>query len=233
MCARYTLTLTDAALAEVFAIADAGHVDPRWNVAPTQTMPIVVEGPRGVRRLERMRWGLVPSWAADPSIGNRMVNARAETAASKPSFRAALRSRRCLVPADGFYEWQVVAGGKQPVHIRRKDRGLFAFAGLWEVWTKGTEPLETFTILTTSPNDLLRPVHDRMPVIVDPADYARWLDPELRDGAAVAPLLVPCPPAGWEVVPVSRRVNDPRNEGAACLDPPAGRMEDARIESGG
>ena len=217
MCARYSLTLGDQSLAEVFDLADVPHVDPRWNVAPTQTVPVVVEGPRGVRRLEPMRWGLVPSWADDPSIGSRMVNARAETAATKPSFRAAVRSRRCLVPADGFYEWTVAGGVKQPIHVRRTDRAVFAFAGLWEVWTKGAVPLETFTILTTEPNDVLRPVHDRMPVILDRGDFARWLDPEIRDPSVVQDLLRPCAGAGWEAVPVSRFVNDPRHEGPGCV----------------
>jgi putative SOS response-associated peptidase YedK len=166
-----------------------------------------------------MRWGLVPSWAEDPSIGNRMINARSETAAGKPSFRAAMKSRRCLVPADGFYEWKVVDGGKQPMHVRRRDRAVFAFAGLWEVWTKGAEPLETFTILTTGPNDVLRPIHDRMPVILAKDDWPLWLDPDGKDAAAVAPLLRPCPGDGWEAVPVSRFVNNPRNEGPGCLEP--------------
>ena len=219
MCARYSLSHGDLSLAEVFDLADVPHVEPRWNVAPTQTAPVVVEGPRGVRRVEPMRWGLVPSWADDPAIGNRMINARAETAAAKPSFRAAMRSRRCLVPADGFYEWMSEGGAKQPVHVRRTDRSVFAIAGLWETWTKGERPLETFTILTTEPNDILRPVHDRMPVILAPADFALWLDPETRDADRVAPLLKPCPPQGWEAVPVSRFVSDSRHEGPACLEP--------------
>jgi len=219
MCARYSLSHGDQSFAEVFDLAEVPEVEPRWNVAPTQTAPVIVEGPRGVRRVEPMRWGLVPPWADDPSIGNRMINARSETAAEKPSFRAALKARRCLVPADGFYEWQAVGRAKQPVHIRRRDRGVFAIAGLWEVWKKGGEPLETFTILTTAPNDLLRPIHDRMPVIVASADFGRWLDPEVRDAAAVRPLLGPCDAEGWEAVPVSRFVNNPRNDGPECLAP--------------
>lgn len=219
MCARYSLTLGDQTLAEVFDLADVPHVDPRWNVAPTQTVPVVVEGPRGVRRIEPMRWGLVPSWADDPSIGNRMINARAETAASKPSFRAAMRARRCLVPADGYYEWKAAGGAKQPTLVRRADRSVFAFAGLWETWTGGEAPLETFTVLTTEPNEVMRAVHDRMPVILARADFARWLDPETRDAAAVADLLRACPADGWEAVPVSRWVNDPRHEGPACVAP--------------
>lgn len=219
MCARYSLSHGDQSFAEVFDLAEVPEVEARWNVAPTQTAPVIVEGPRGVRRVERMRWGLVPPWADDPSIGNRMINARSETAAEKPSFRAALKARRCLVPADGFYEWQAVGKGKQPVHVRRRDRGVFAIAGLWEVWKKGGEPLETFTILTTEPNELLRPIHDRMPVIVARADFGRWLDPEVRDADAVRPLLGPSDPAGWEAVPVSRFVNNPRNDGPECLAP--------------
>ncbi|MCE9634235.1 MAG: SOS response-associated peptidase [Planctomycetes bacterium] len=222
MCARYTLTLGSQSLADVFEIAHVHDFAPRWNVAPTQTVPVVVEGPRGVRRVEPMRWGLVPSWADDLAIGSRMINARAETAATKPSFRAAMRSRRCLVPADGFYEWTGPAGDRRPLRIRRKDGAVFAFAGLWEVWTKGREPVETFTILTTAPNDLLRSVHDRMPVILDPADFARWLDPDAKDPSAVADLaglLVPCPEEAWEMVRVSRWVNDARHEGPDCVLP--------------
>lgn len=218
MCARYSLSLGDQTLAEIFDLADVPHIDPRWNVAPTQTAPIVVEGPRGVRRIEPMRWGLVPSWADDPAIGNRMINARSETAATKPSFRAAMKARRCIVPADGFYEWRAEGGGKQPLHVRRRDRRVFAIAGLWETWTKGADPLETFTILTTEPNEMMRAVHDRMPVILAPQDFALWLDPEARDAALVAPLLRPCAAEGWEAVAVSKHVNNPRNDGPACIE---------------
>lgn len=219
MCARYTLTLGSQSLADVFDVALVHDFAPRWNVAPTQTVPVVVEGPRGVRRIEPMRWGLVPSWADDLSIGNRMINARSETAATKPSFRAAMRSRRCLVPADGFYEWTGPAGDRSPIRIRRRDGGVFAFAGLFEVWTKAPEAVETFTILTTGPNELMRPIHDRMPVVLAPSEWSRWLDPDLKDAAAVAPLLRACPPDGWEAAPVSRWVNDPRHDGPECVAP--------------
>lgn len=244
MCARYSLTVGDPALADVFSAAEelppSRPRPPRWNAAPTQSMPVVVEGPRGVRRLVPMRWGLVPSWADDPAIGSRMINARSETAASKPAFRAAMRARRCLVPADGFYEWTGPAGDRRPVHIRRADRAVFAFAGLWEAWTKGAEPVETFTILTTTPNDVLRPIHDRMPVILDASMFAAWLDPDARDAAAAAAMLGPCAPQGWEAVPVSRRVNDPRHDAPDCQSapepseaaPPAPRRR-ARLLGGG
>lgn len=218
VCARYTLSRGDQSLAEVFDLADVPHLPPRFNVAPTQTAPVVVEGPPGVRRIEPMRWGLVPSWADDPSIGNRMINARAETAATKPAFRDALRCRRCLVPADGFFEWVDAGGARQPIHLRRRDRGVFALAGLWDVWRKGAQPLETFTLLTTSPNDLLRPIHDRMPVVVRPEHFALWLDPGCRDAARLTPLVQPWTAEEWEAVPVSRRVNDPRHDAPDCLD---------------
>jgi putative SOS response-associated peptidase YedK len=218
MCARYTLSRGDQTLAEVFDLADVPHLPPRFNVAPTQTAPVVVEGPPGVRRLEPMKWGLVPSWAADPAIGSRMINARVETVATKPSFRDALRCRRCLVPADGFFEWTDDGGARQPLHLRRRDRGVFAIAGLWDAWTKGPAPLETFTLLTTTPNDLLRPVHDRMPVVVAPEHFALWLDPDVRDPSRLAAVLQPWTPEEWEAVRVSRWVNDPRHDDPGCLE---------------
>lgn len=219
MCARYSLSRPDGSLVEMFGVAEVPEIAPRWNVAPTQDAPVVVEGPRGVRRVEMRRWGLVPPWAKDPSFGARTINARAETAAEKPAFRAAMRSRRCLVPVDGFYEWTGEAGARQPWHVRMRSRGTFALAGLYEHWAKGEDVRETFTILTTDANDVLRPLHDRMPVVVAPADFATWLDPDLRDAERLRPLLRPYPPEEMEAVRVSRWVNDPRHDDAGCLEP--------------
>ena len=160
-----------------------------------------------------LHWGLVPSWADDPKIGNRMINARAETAADKPSFRTAMRRRRCLIVADGFYEWQTIGKRRQPMYIHMRDGRPFAFAGLWESWEGADHSaLESCTILTTSANDLVRPIHDRMPVIIAPADYARWLDPAVQQAEPILPLLRPYPAEEMEAYAVSTRVNSPARD---------------------
>jgi putative SOS response-associated peptidase YedK len=205
---------------------------PRYNIAPLQDVPIVrrrragrdltiVREGEGGRELVAARWGLVPGWAKDPSIGDRMINARAETLAEKPAFRAAFRARRCIVPASGFYEWQRRAKGpKQPFLIRRRDGAPVGLAGLWEAWTDPAtgEELVTCTIVTCAPNALVAELHDRMPVILDSADYDRWLDPSDLRGAE---LLRPCPEEWLEAAPVSTRVNSPRNDDESILQPDA------------
>jgi putative SOS response-associated peptidase YedK len=224
MCGRYTLSTPTDEIAALFDLAtqmDLPALPQRYNVAPTQEAAVVrVVAPGTPRRLDLLRWGLVPYWADDLSIGNRMINARSESVADKPAFRRSFRRQRCLVATDGFYEWKKEGKLKQPYHIRRKDRHAFAFAGLWERW-KNPEGnlLDTFTILTTSANDLLRPLHDRMPVIVDRRDFALWLDPEVTDPAVLQPLLVPAPPGEMETVPVSRTVNSPAYDGPDCVAP--------------
>jgi putative SOS response-associated peptidase YedK len=190
-----------------------------YNVAPTQKVA-AVRLPDSRRELVSLRWGLIPSWAEDPKIGSRLINARAETAADKPSFRAAFRTRRCLLPADGFYEWQKLAGGKQPFYFRRRDGRPFAFAGLWEQWRNpADEIIESCTILTTAANAVVRPVHDRMPVILDPAAYDRWLDPNVRQAELVQPLLRPCREEDLVAYAVSPWVNNPKNDDARCVAP--------------
>jgi putative SOS response-associated peptidase YedK len=172
------------------------------------------------RELAFLRWGLIPSWSKDPAIGNRLINARAETAQEKPSFRSAFRRHRCLIPTNGFYEWQRLERGKQPYFVRMRDGQLFAFAGLWDRWEspdKGV--IETCTILTTAANTVLAPIHDRMPVILPPTEYARWLDPTLRDPDSLAPLLVPFPPEEMLAFPVSPRVNAPTVDDEKCIAP--------------
>jgi putative SOS response-associated peptidase YedK len=219
MCGRFALATSGAQLATQFALAEAPQLAPRYNIAPTQSVAIVRAAATG-RELVSLRWGLVPVWAKDPSIGSRMINARAETAAEKPAFRTALRQRRCLIPADGFYEWQAAPGGKQPFYFHMAEGASFALAGLWERW-KSPEGawLETCTILTTEANDLLRPFHDRMPVIVAPDDYARWLDPALREADAVRDLLAPYDPTVMAAHPVSREVNRVANDGPQLIAP--------------
>jgi putative SOS response-associated peptidase YedK len=217
MCGRYELHAQPAAIALAFGLAHPPALRPRYNVAPMQEVPVVRVSPHGARELVMVRWGLVPRWAKDPSIGSKMINARGETVAAKPSFRTAFRRHRCLIPANGFYEWMPAAAGrKQPVLIAMKDGSLFAFAGLYERWLTGDgEPLDTCTVLTTDANALLRAVHDRMPVIVPPEQYERWLDPA-QDGPQA--LVAPYPAEAMTWWPVSSRVNSVRHDDATLIE---------------
>ena len=223
MCGRYELHSNPAAIALAFGLAHPPDLQARYNIAPMTDVPIVRVATDGHRELVRMRWGLVPRWAKDPSIGARMINARGETIAERPSFQMPYRRHRCLLPADGFYEWQRVerAGGaddkrKQPMRIGMADGSLFGLAGLFERWRgeDGTV-LDTCAIVTTEANALLAPIHDRMPVIIGPDDYARWLDPADAD---VADLLAPYPSGAMACHPVSLRVNAVRNDDAALIE---------------
>lgn len=221
MCGRFTLIAPGEAVAEHFQLTEIPKLKPRYNIAPTQPVAAVRISPNtGDRELTFFNWGLIPRWAKDPTIGSRMINARSETAAEKPSFRVAFKYRRCLVPADGFYEWQKTNGQKQPVRIQMSDGGLFAFAGLWEHWASpdGSE-IESCTLLTTEPNERLRTVHNRMPVILSPKDYDLWLDPGAQHPGEVQPLLRPYPAEEMAYYPVSTHVNDPRNEDPLCIEP--------------
>jgi putative SOS response-associated peptidase YedK len=193
--------------------------EPRYNIAPTQQVA-AVRTTDGVPGMALLRWGLVPSWATDLSAGYKLINARAETVASKPSFRAAFKKRRCLIPASAYYEWQKAGtGGKQPFAIRPREGGLFSFAGLWESWhDPHGEVIESCTILTTEANDVMRPLHERMPVIMDPASDALWLDPG-ADAATLHALLVPYPGEKMEAFPVNTWVSNARNQGPRCLEP--------------
>lgn len=217
MCGRYELHTHPAAIALAFGIGTIPSLAPRYNIAPMQQVPVVRRSQTGPRELVDMRWGLVPRWAKDPGIGAKMINARSETIAEKPSFRTAYRRHRCLLPTNGFYEWKVGAGGaKQPIHIGMKDGGLFAFAGLAERWLSPEgEVLDTCTIVTTQANALLSPLHDRMPVIVASHDYERWLDVANVD---VSDLFAPFPAALMTYYPVSTRVNAVRNDDASLLE---------------
>jgi putative SOS response-associated peptidase YedK len=222
MCGRYTLTSSGEELALLFDISDLPMVLPRYNLAPTQEAAVVrMPAPGEPRRLDLLKWGLIPYWAKEASIGNRMINARSESVAEKPAYRWSFKKKRCLIPADGFYEWKKEGKLKQPYLIHRKDGKPFAFAGLWSSWKSPDQekPVETFTILTTDANDLLRPLHDRMPVIVDPENFDLWLDPKMGDAAKLQPLLAPHAVDGFEAFPVSRAVNSPAHEAEDCIAP--------------
>lgn len=220
MCGRFTLTLTPETLRIIFGIPELPPLSPRYNIAPTQPVLIVRTRAQGGREAVLARWGLVPSWAKDPAIGNKLINARSESVFEKPSFRHAIRGRRCIVPASGFYEWHTVEGtGKQPRYVTAADGGPLAFAGLWEEWRApdgGT--LESCCILTTAANSLVAAIHDRMPVILPPEAYGTWLDPGLSCGEELARLLGPAPPEELAAVRVSTLVNSPGNDSPRCLE---------------
>lgn len=221
MCGRYTLATPTEALRALFGFSETPNLAPRYNIAPTQDAPVVRGGEGGARHIALLRWGLVPFWAKDASIGNRLINARAEGLSEKPAFREAFRRRRCLVPADGFYEWRREGAIKQPYRFVIEDGRPFAFAGLWEAWKNpadGGGPLETFTIVTSDANTAVRPVHDRMPVILAPGDYDAWLDPETPI-VRVLELLRPCPVEGLRSYPVGTRVNSPRADDPGLISP--------------
>ncbi|MCC6484430.1 MAG: SOS response-associated peptidase [Armatimonadetes bacterium] len=224
MCGRYTLTeVSPEALRKIFLLQHVPELRPRYNIAPSQDIAVIREGrDTGARNVEMLHWGLIPSWAKEEKIGNRMINLRAETVAQKPGFKGAFRYRRCLIPADGFYEWALPDSSprKQPVYIRRIDAQPFAFGGLWDRWVSpdGAD-IESCTIITTQPNNLISPLHDRMPVIIGPQNYAEWLSPENHDTQTLLRLLAPSPSEELEAYPVSPIVNNPRNEDPACIAP--------------
>jgi putative SOS response-associated peptidase YedK len=221
MCGRYTLFSRLEVWEEIHQAQGVPELKPRYNIAPTQQVIVIRLNEEGQREKVMMHWGLIPSWAKDPSIGNRMINARAETVAEKPSFRAAFKRRRCLIPANGFYEWKKVGKRKQPYYVRRIDGEPMAFAGLWEHWEgqDGTV-VESCTIITTESNSTIRPLHNRMPVILDPEEYNLWLDSEVSDLETLAPLMRPYPDDKLEAILVSTLVNNPRNDDARCIEPP-------------
>jgi putative SOS response-associated peptidase YedK len=219
MCGRYAFFSPAEAVKRVFALDDVPELEPRYNVAPTQDVAAVRTGEEGARAFSMLHWGLVPKWAKERAIGNRMINARSETLSEKPSFREAFKKRRCLVLADGWYEWQVAAGGKQPWFIRSKDARPFAFAGLWERWKDPANgsTLESCTIVTTDAAESIRKIHERMPVVLEEADWDRWMDTAFSDTGMLSELLKPCDPKTLEAWPVSRQVNAPKNQGPELI----------------
>jgi putative SOS response-associated peptidase YedK len=234
MCGRYSITSPTEAIQKLFQVPERPNLPPRYNVAPTQEVPAVRLGEDGARHLALLRWGLIPFWAKDAMIGNRLINARAESAATKPAFRAAFKARRCLVVADGFYEWkkpEKKGAAKQPYRATLKGGGPFGFAGLWERWNdpETQSTVESCTILTTDANPLLADIHERMPVIVDPADFDTWLDASVAVERAEA-LLKPFPAAKMAVYPVSTRVNSVANDGPDVVEPLDGGVGPGQAE---
>jgi len=220
MCGRYSITTAPEAMRRLFGIKGAlPNFPARYNVAPTQTVPVVRLDAEGDREIALLRWGLVPSWSKGVDHRYSMINARAETLATKPAYRGPFRQRRCLVPADGFYEWKAEAGGKQPFRFTLAGGDLFAFAGLWDRWEDPAGvAIESFTIIVTNPNELVAEVHDRMPVILSSSGYERWLDPTAKPDALAA-MLQPYPAEAMAAARVSRRVNSPANDDPSILGP--------------
>lgn len=226
MCGRYAIA-NPKQLLEAFGVIrkseqfDRRIIDtPRYNIAPSQPALTVRTSHANQRELTFLLWGLIPPWSKDPNPNTRLINARSETAATKPAFRAAMRYRRCLVPATHFYEWQRTGKTKQPYAIEMADESPFAFAGIWEHYQSpdGSE-LETFAILTCEPNEMMADIHDRMPVIIDPNDYDRWLDSSIQNAAEINDLLKPFPAELMASYPVSSYVNSPKNTGPQCIEP--------------
>ena len=223
MCGRFAQKSPVPSLAKNFdAQLKLESLEPRYNISPTSIVPVVrIPHQETKRTLEGLKWGLIPSWASDPSIGFKLANARAETVADKPSFRSAFKKQRCLVPIDGFFEWKQDTKPKQPFYFFMKDEKPFALAGLWEYWKPKTgngEPIYSFTLITTEPNSLLAKVHDRMPVIIDPKDFEEWLDPANQDPAKLTKFLKPYPASKMDSYPVSTFVNAVKNQGPACIE---------------
>jgi putative SOS response-associated peptidase YedK len=237
MCGRFVSSTPVSKLAEQFLVEDVkvDEHEPNFNVAPTNEILAVAASKEGARRLGTFKWGLVPSWAKDPSIGNRMINLRAETVSEKPSFRRTLAKHRCIIPVDGFYEWKDMGKGrkKQPFYIRPRDGTVLALAGLWEAWKDKDRPeddedawLRTCTIITTEPNKLLADIHNRMPVVLPPDTWDAWLDRENADADALAALLRPAPDDLLELYPVGTDVNSVRNNGEHLVLPLEGHEPD-------
>ena len=221
MCGRFTLTVDPADLQDAFAdFKFPAKFAPRFNIAPSQ--PVLAIPNDGKNKADFFVWGLIPSWAKDPAIGNRLINARGETLAEKPSFRGGYKYKRCLILANGFYEWKTQPGTKTrvPHFIHLKSGAVFAFAGLWDEWhSSDGSTLRSCTIVTTSPNDLMSQIHDRMPVILPPSDYGEWLDASPRTPDSLAHLIRPFPADLMEAYPVSPLVNSPANDRPECLSP--------------
>jgi len=220
VCGRYAFFSPAEAVRRVFGVKQTPRLEPRYNIAPSQRVPVVRQVAAGDRQLVMLHWGLIPSWARERSIGNRMINARGETLSERPAYRRAYRRRRCLVLADGWYEWQPGISGKQPWFISARDREPLGLAGLWESWQDPAagEVIESCTIVTTGAAASIEDIHGRMPVVLPDEAFGPWLDPSEEDVAALARWLAPCDPARLVAWPVGRRVNDPRHEGPDLIE---------------
>lgn len=219
MCGRFDLHLPKELLEEIFGISITLDLRPRYNISPTQEIAVIRTNPDRIRQLDLLRWGLIPPWAKDPVIGSRMINARSETVHEKPTFRSAFKHRRCVIPANGFYEWKEAEGRKKPLYVKMKDNNPMIFAGLWDNWKpEEGEEIESCSILTTSSNDLITPLHDRMPVILDIKDVDLWLDPHITVPEPLKSLFKPYPSVKMEIYPVSDMVNSPKYDGPQCIE---------------
>ncbi len=220
MCGRFALATDPERLVSLFDVERVPELKPRYNIAPGQDIAAIRVSQEGQREIVLLRWGLIPSWSKDPRIGARLINARSETVAEKPAFRTAFQRRRCLVPADGFYEWTKQGTTKAPYYISGREKVPFAIAGLWESWTGGPgEAIQSCTLVTTEANSFIRKLHPRMPVILKRSDYANWLDPENHDTEALRSLLQPALRASLTAHAVSTHVNSPKNDDAECIAP--------------
>lgn len=219
MCGRFTLFSTKQQIEEQYQVTWDGEMDQRYNIAPTQEVFAIVQDSNGDRRVRWFRWGLIPFWAKDPSIGNRLINARGETVDQKPSFRHLIKRNRCLILTNGFFEWKKQGKQKQPYFIRRSDQQLFSFAGLWDCWKKNEKTMETCTIITTEANPLIRSLHHRMPVLLDKRKEELWLDSNITDREGIKALLQPFDAQKMACYPVSTIVNHPRNDAPENIKP--------------
>ncbi len=220
MCGRFVLATKKKELKDLYPLFEIPEVQPRYNIAPTQPVAAArILKDSGKKEVTHFYWGLIPSWAKDPKIGNRLINARADSAPTKPAFRAAFKRRRCLIPTTGFFEWKKVGRIKQPYLFFLENEPVYSMAGLWEYWEQEGNAMESCTILTTDCNDLLRDYHNRMPVIIDRKDYERWLDPTNDTGEGLEDLLKPFDPKAMACYPVDTRVNNVRNDDKTCIEP--------------
>jgi len=216
MCGRYNLIATGQQLMEHFRLLSLPVHNPDYNIPPGQKILAIVQLEDGSNRAVNLHWGLIPSWSKDRAISSHLINARAETLTEKPSFKKAYRHRRCLIPATGFYEWQATETGKQPYHIHKPDNAVFAFGGLWEHWEHDRETVYSCTIITTAANDKIAPIHDRMPIIIAPDDYHRWLDKNTAV-VEIADFLAADAYRNMQITGISTRINNPLHNDESCL----------------
>lgn len=220
MCGRFVLTTDADSLRQQFQVADVAPVVSRYNLAPTQEIAAICQTGDGYRHLKTVRWGLIPHWAKDIAIGNKLINARSETVADKPSFRQPIRYHRCLIPASGFIEWlRQPDGSRQPSYIQRKDGELLAMAGIWDTWKGSDQVIASGTILTTAANSLVATLHDRMPVLLSSSEYDQWLDRDITDPQQLKGIYTPYPADPLQATPISSLINNPRHDSPDCLEP--------------